>query len=94
MTYDRDRDVDVYERDDTYVEREGTGIGTILGIILAVVVVLAIVWFFFLGGMNNGTTAPDQNLDNNVNIEQPVNPGQQPPVEGEQPPADGEQPLY
>jgi hypothetical protein len=56
--------------------------------------VLAIVWFFFLGGMNNGTTAPDQNLDNNVNIEQPVNPGQQPPVEGEQPPADGEQPLY
>jgi hypothetical protein len=72
MTYDRD--VDVYERDDTYVEREGTGVGTIIGIILAVVVVLAIVWFFFLGGMNSGTntTAPDQNLDNNVTIEQPA----------------------
>ena len=75
MTYNRD--VDVYERedtDDTYAEREGTGVGTIIGIILAVVVVLAIVWFFFLGGMNSGanTTAPDQNLDNNVTIEQPA----------------------
>ncbi len=77
MTYDRD--VDVYERDDTYVEREGTGIGTILGIILAVVVVLAIVWFFFLGGMNPGTnTAPDQNLNNDITVEQPV----APPAEG------------
>ena len=71
MTYDRD--VDVYEHEDTYVEREGTGVGTIIGIILAVVVVLAIVWFFFLGGMNPGTnTTPDQNLDNNVTIEQPA----------------------
>ena len=34
-----------------YVEREGSGVGTILGIILAIVVVLAIIWFFFLGGM-------------------------------------------
>ena len=86
MTYDRD--VDVYERDDTYVEREGTGIGTIIGIILAVVVVLAIVWFFFLGGMNSGTnTAPDQNLNNDITIQQPAD---QPPAE--QPPAD--QPLY
>ena len=83
MTYDRD--VDVYEGDDTYVEREGTGVGTIIGIILAVVVVLAIVWFFFLGGMNPGTnTAPDQNLDNNVTIEQPAN----------QPPADNSVPQY
>ena len=53
MTYDRD----TYERDVT-VEREGTGIGTILGIILAVVVVLAIVWFFFLGGMTPNPNAP------------------------------------
>jgi hypothetical protein len=75
MTYDRD--VDVYEGDDTYVEREGTGVGTIIGIILAVVVVLAIVWFFFLGGMNSGTnTAPDQNLDNQITIDQ-----QQPPAD-------------
>jgi hypothetical protein len=91
MTYDRD--VDVYdEGDDTYVEREGTGIGTIIGIILAVVVVLAIVWFFFLGGMNTGTnTAPDQNLDNQINVEQP---GGQPPAN--QPPADDTvpQPQY
>ena len=86
MTYDRD--VDVYESDETYVEREGTGIGTILGIILAVVVVLAIVWFFFLGGMNPGTnTAPDQNLNNDITVQQPAD---QPPAE--QPPAD--QPLY
>ncbi|CAN5806143.1 hypothetical protein BH24CHL5_BH24CHL5_01450 [soil metagenome] len=35
--------------DQVVVEREGSGIGTILGIILAIVVVLAIVWFFFLG---------------------------------------------
>ena len=44
-----------YDHDDVIVEREGTGVGTILGIILAVIVVLAIVWFFFLGGSNPGT---------------------------------------
>ena len=75
MTYDRD----TYERD-VIVEREGTGIGTILGIILAVVVVLAIVWFFFLGGLtpadNGGTT-----INNDTTIEQPVEPA--PPMEGE-----------
>ena len=66
-----------YERD-VIIEREGTGVGTILGIILAIVVVLAIVWFFFLGGMgqNRGT---DNNGDTNITIEQPVNPV--PPVE-------------
>ena len=61
-----------YERD-VIVEREGTGVGTILGIILAVVVVLAIVWFFFLGGMgqNPGNNNGD---DTQITIEQPVEP--------------------
>jgi hypothetical protein len=68
-----------YERD-VIVEREGTGIGTILGIILAVVVVLAIVWFFFLGGLNNNAnTAPgDNNQDTTIQVEQPAPPAEQP----------------
>jgi hypothetical protein len=67
MTYEEDRN-------DVYVEREGTGIGTILGVILAIVVVLAIIWFFFLGGMN-GTTTPNNETDQNQ-VQQQV-PGQQ-----------------
>ena len=58
-----------YERD-VIVEREGTGVGTILGIILAVVVVLAIVWFFFLGGMGRANTTPG-NQDTQITVEQP-----------------------
>lgn len=53
MVYDRQ-----LEDEDVIIEREGTGVGTILGIILAIVVVLAIIWFFFLGGMNPGPTTP------------------------------------
>ncbi len=66
MTYDREVDRDAI------VEREGTGVGTILGIILAVVVVLAIVWFFFLGGMGPANnTAPANNQDTTIQMEQP-----------------------
>jgi hypothetical protein len=81
MVYDRDH-VD----DEVVVEREGTGLGTILGIILAIVVVLAIVWFFFLGGMGNGT---NNGGDTTIQQEQvqPLN-----PVDGGGNPVDGSQP--
>jgi hypothetical protein len=64
-------------RDDVIIESDGTGMGTILGIILAIVVVLAIVWFFFLGGMGNGNSNPgtDTNNGGQPQVEQPVNPG-------------------
>ena len=75
MTYDRD----TYERD-VIVEREGTGIGTILGIILAVIVVLAIVWFFFLGGLGGGANnaGTDVNQDTQVQMQEPVPPEEAP----------------
>jgi hypothetical protein len=57
MVYDNDHE-------DIYVEREGTGVGTILGIILAIVVVLAIIWFFFLGGMNGPNPNPGNDTTN------------------------------
>ena len=73
-----------HHHDDVIVEREGTGVGTILGIILAVIVVLAIVWFFFLGGANPGTNNGTDQTD--ITIEQPA------PVEPA-PPADGGNPY-
>jgi Mg/Co/Ni transporter MgtE len=71
MVYEDDRN------DDVYVEREGTGVGTILGIILAIVVVLAIIWFFFLGGMGNGTPTTNNGGTDTTNQTQvqPVDPG-------------------
>lgn len=54
---------------DVIVEREGTGVGTILGIILAVVVVLAIVWFFFLGGMGRGNNTAPANQDTTIQVD-------------------------
>jgi hypothetical protein len=74
MTYQDDHD-------DVVVEREGTGVGTILGIILAVVVVLAIIWFFFLGGMNSGNgTNPNNGTDttNQTQVQQQQPPANQP----------------
>lgn len=61
----------VYERDhdDVVFEREGTGVGTILGIILAIVVVLAIVWFFFLGGLGGGGTTTQPNDQTTIQTE-------------------------
>lgn len=48
---------------------DGSGVGMIIGIILAVIVVLAVIWFFFMGGLD-GTpgeqTQPDQQIEINL----------------------------
>ena len=72
---------------DVIVEREGTGVGTILGIILAVIVVLAIVWFFFLGGSNPGTNNGGGTDQTDITIEQPAPVEPAPPADGNAPPA-------
>jgi Mg/Co/Ni transporter MgtE len=45
---------------DVIVTSDGSGVGALLGIILAIVIVLAIVWFFFLGGQNPNSAPADQ----------------------------------
>jgi len=78
MTYRTDYDDRVFDdrarEREAYAEREGMSIGTIVGIVLAVIVVLAIVWFFFLGGMNTSNTNPNDN-PNQITQPQNQNPG-------------------
>jgi hypothetical protein len=64
MTHDHhDRDVIVDRGGD------GSGVGMIIGIVLAVIVVLAVIWFFCMGGLE-GTpgeqTQPDQQIEVNI----------------------------
>ncbi|HWH38049.1 MAG TPA: hypothetical protein VNT28_09780 [Candidatus Limnocylindrales bacterium] len=62
MTHEHhDRDV-VVERD------SGPGVGTIIGIILAVVIVLALIWFLGFGGFEGNQGGTD------ININTPVEP--------------------
>ncbi len=64
---------------DVIVERDsGTGVGTIVGIILAVMIVLALVWYFGFGGFNAGGER-----DQDININVPAEPA--PPGGGEEP---------
>ena len=61
---------DDYDRDTVVVREEGSGAGTILGI-LAIIIVLAGLWYFAMGpGAGGGTTTDQSNPD--VNIEVPV----------------------
>lgn len=54
---------------DVVVERDGgTGVGTIIGIILAVVIVLALIWFFGFGGWE-GMQQPGTDI--NINLPAP-----------------------
>ena len=55
------------QRDVVVVERGGSGIGVILGII-ALIIVLAAGWYFLVGPGAAGTESPS---DVNVNVEVP-----------------------
>jgi hypothetical protein len=65
MTHDHhDREVVVDRGGD------GSGVGMIIGIILAVIVVLAVIWFFFMGGLD-GTPAEQTQPDQQIEIQAP-----------------------
>jgi hypothetical protein len=57
------------EHHDVIIERDGSSVGALLGIILAVVVVMAIVWFFFLGGQGKPNSAPVEQQNPPVQIQ-------------------------
>ena len=74
MTYERDHD-------DAAFEREATGLGTILGILLVLVVVLAVIWFFFLGGLGNNAntnTVPGEDTTVQTQVNSDPNTNAQP----------------
>jgi Mg/Co/Ni transporter MgtE len=57
------------EHQDVIIERDGSSVGALLGIILAIVIVMAIVWFFFLGGQGNPNSAPADQQNPPVQIQ-------------------------
>jgi hypothetical protein len=79
-----------HEHRDVIVDRDsgGTGLGMVLGIILAILVVLALVWYFGFGGFDGGGQQTQE--QQNIEIQPPGD--QAPPGGGEQPPGGGEQP--
>ena len=66
------------EHRDVIVERDsgGSGLGMVVGIILAVLVVLALVWYFGFDGFDGGGQGQDQtNIDQNIEVVPPGDAG-------------------
>ena len=77
-----------HEHRDVIVDRDsgGTGLGMVVGIILAVLVVLALVWYFGFGGFDGGGQGGDQTqVDQNIEVVPPGDGGGGDPGGGEAP---------